>query len=81
MIENKSSLDELIEKAESNDSESQYLLGCSYKLGTKIERDPVKARYWFERAADSGHAKAQYNFTDNQKIFLLPHDKIGIPPH
>jgi len=42
-------------------SESQYQLGCCFKLGLilSVEQDYAIARFWFEKAAQLGHAEAQ----------------------
>lgn len=33
----------------------------AYERGEGVEQDPLKALVWFKRAADHGHALAQYN--------------------
>ena len=38
-----------------------YTIGWHYLSGTGVARDPVKARWWLERAADLGLAEAQYS--------------------
>lgn len=38
-----------------------YTIGWHYLSGAGVARDPVKARRWLERAADSGLAAAQYS--------------------
>jgi uncharacterized protein len=45
----------LTKSAELDNPNAQYNLGCSY-LGL---HDIAKARYWFQRAADSGNVDAQ----------------------
>ena len=32
----------------------------SYRTGAGVQKDPVKAVQWFRRAAEKGHAGAQY---------------------
>ena len=44
----------------SGDDGSQYRLGLCYLNGDGVEEDAEAAVYWFERASDSGHSKAQY---------------------
>ena len=56
--------------AESGNVEAQYILGLFYKAGRsclsgpnivrEFEKDPEKAFYWFQKAADQGHGKACY---------------------
>ncbi len=40
--------------------EAEYLLGIMYFTGTGIGTDRKTALYWFERAGEQGHTKAQY---------------------
>jgi len=42
-----------------NDTEAQYNLAFMHYGGDGIPQDDVKAAYWFEQAAKSGHASAQ----------------------
>lgn len=52
----------LLKKAESGDAEAQRQLGDLYFFGdTGLPKDPVKAVEWYRRAADQGHADAQFN--------------------
>ena len=41
-----------------NDAEAQYNLAFMHYGGDGIPQDDVKAAYWFEQAAKSGHASA-----------------------
>ena len=58
---------ELKESAENGDIESQFLLGKMFYerapdvLGAEVHPDLKESLYWFERAAHSGHLKAQGN--------------------
>jgi len=36
-------------------------VGLAYERGEGVEQDPLQALVWFKRAADHGHALAQYN--------------------
>ncbi|MGI4852212.1 MAG: tetratricopeptide repeat protein [Janthinobacterium lividum] len=42
------------------DPVSQYNLGLKYYLGEAIPRDDIQADYWFEKAAEQGHAMGQW---------------------
>jgi hypothetical protein len=50
-----------IEAALDMDLTSQYNLGCYYRLGFGVQKDDVKAAYWFCVAAGAGDVNAQYN--------------------
>jgi TPR repeat protein len=47
--------------AEKGDVQSQYELGLRYGRGVGVEKDLNEAEKWFTRAAEGGHALAQYN--------------------
>lgn len=52
---------ELIRKAESGDAEAQYELGNNYYFGfSGFSTNEEEADKWFLKAAEQGHAKAQY---------------------
>ncbi|MEZ0224001.1 MAG: AAA family ATPase [Alphaproteobacteria bacterium] len=52
----------LLKKAEGGDAEAQRQLGDRYFFGESgFQKDPVKAGEWYRRAADQGHADAQFN--------------------
>ena len=54
------SFDSLLKKAESGDAQSQYKLGLVYDYGFNLVNiDETKAAFWYEKAANSGHIKAQ----------------------
>jgi TPR repeat protein len=42
---------------------AQMELGTSYLQGTSIEQDVAKATYWYEQAAKTGNAKAQFTLS------------------
>ncbi|WP_392558804.1 tetratricopeptide repeat protein [Orbus mooreae] len=58
--------------------EVQYILGNLFEYGYGIEKNDWAAIYWYTKAADKGHAKAQYqlgnlyNTSDSQ--FSVPWD-------
>ena len=51
------SMDQLIELAQTNNLDAQFLLGSRYYTN----KDFPKALIWYKRAANSGHARAQLN--------------------
>ena len=48
-------------KAETGDSEAQFVLACMYDTGSGILQDHATAAEWYRRAADQGNAGAQNN--------------------
>lgn len=55
---NKFSINELLEKANIGDAESQYALGRAYYSGRYVERDYSAAVRWFENSAEQGNEDA-----------------------
>ena len=53
--------DDIEEKANSGDAESQYKLGKSYYIGINDEQDYKVAFDWFMKSAKQGHIDATYN--------------------
>ena len=54
--------DEVLKMAtENNDPKAQYDLGVRYFQGEGVEKDPLKARQWYEKAAAQGHSGAESN--------------------
>lgn len=47
-------------EAEGGDPRAQLRLGMAYFKGAGVERDPVLALKWIQKAADQGYAQAQY---------------------
>jgi len=48
-------------EAEKGDANAQYELGTFYSLGlSRTPKDPTTAAKWFQKAADQGHAGAQF---------------------
>ena len=48
-------------KAESGDLSAQNSLGAIYANGIEVTKDGPEAMKWFRKAADQGHARAQFN--------------------
>ena len=46
--------------AENGDVEAAYYLGYMHEKGQGVAKDNERMRKWYQRAADAGHAKAQY---------------------
>ena len=46
--------------ADNGDTEAQYYLGYMHEKGQGVAKDQERMRKWYQRAADGGHAKAQY---------------------
>ena len=44
-----------------NSAVDQFKLGVNYFRGNSVPKDLKKATYWFTKAAEQGHANAQYN--------------------
>jgi TPR repeat protein len=49
------------QQAEQGDAWAQLNLGAAYDNGIGVERDIDKALHWYQKAAEQGLAKAQYN--------------------
>ena len=56
--------EELLEKAEFGDAESQYQVGQSYSIGDGVEKDDEEAVDWYRKAAQNGHAEAMYELAE-----------------
>lgn len=55
------SVDTLRMKAERGDPEAEYKLGLAYDVGVGTPQDLGQAAAWYERAAEQGHAGAQFS--------------------
>ena len=55
------SLEDLKQKALSCDAEAQYKLGVCYDKGQGVDKNNLEAFQWFQKAAEQGHANAQFN--------------------
>ena len=51
---------ELLQKAEAGDVESQLGLGLKYRLGIGVEADVSTAEKWFRKAALQGSVQGMY---------------------
>lgn len=56
-----SDLDRFLRDARAGDTDAQFNMGVALQFGRGIERDPEKAKYWYQKAAHRGHAEAQFN--------------------
>lgn len=54
-------LAELLQEAETGNTEAQLRVGRKYLLGEDVEQDYSLALKWFREAAEKGHPIAQYN--------------------
>ncbi|MFN8922466.1 MAG: tetratricopeptide repeat protein [Sphingobacteriia bacterium] len=46
--------------AQQRDAEAQFKLGEMYRYGEGVEQDWEKAAHWYRKAAEQGHAAAQF---------------------
>jgi TPR repeat protein len=53
------SIEELLQRAENGDAESQFRLATRYDSGRDVPRNGAEAKKWYTRAAESGYAEAQ----------------------
>lgn len=53
------STETLLERAKRGDSRAQHSLATRYEFGIGVAEDPVKAVYWYRKAAESGNELAQ----------------------
>ena len=51
--------EEMLRAAEHGDAEAQYKLAGAHKWGFSAPQDPAKAMYWYHKAAEQGHPRAQ----------------------
>ena len=51
----------LVKKAEQGDANAQFNLALYYEEGKDVEKDMVKAIYWYSKSAEQGNADAQFN--------------------
>ena len=65
-------LAEWVPLANQGHAEAQRNLGVMYYQGQGVERDPLTAALWYERAAAQGHSGAQYSlgimYADGQGV-------------
>jgi TPR repeat protein len=60
----KSSLEELLAKAEKGDVEAQFKLGVVYESGKGVPQNFAESIKWTRKAAEQGYAKAQIHLGD-----------------
>lgn len=65
-------IQELFHQAMQGDMAAQHNMGGCYMEGVGVTKDPVKAVYWFRKAAEQGSLSAQ----DNMGLFYL--NGIGV---
>jgi TPR repeat protein len=63
--------------AEQDDLEAQYLLARMHEKGEGVTKDMVEAAKWYRRAAERGHAAAEYRMAVGYTFGLgdLPKDE------
>lgn len=66
------SFDDLLEKAEAGDPDTQYSLGLAYQEGRGTEKDWSQAIAWYKKAAEQGEVNALYT------LGYMGHHKIGM---
>lgn len=49
------------DKAENGDPKAQNVMGTYYESGNGLEKDYMKAIYWYTKSADQGNSNAQYH--------------------
>ena len=54
------SLVDIRARAEAGDAEAQKNLGVMYAIGEGMPQDDAEAVAWFRKAAEQGHAEAQF---------------------
>ena len=52
-------IDELTSKAQQGQAEAQFKMGEAFYAGKLVSRDLKQALFWYEKAAQQGHPKAQ----------------------
>ncbi len=52
---------QMLAAARAGDAAAQYFVAVEYATGERISRDPAVAATWYRRAAEQGHAEAEYN--------------------
>jgi|GEM_PF-5875796 len=67
-------INQLQNKAVSNDSEAQFTLGTYFEAGHGVPRNPKSARYWYFKSAKAGNEKAEYRLSQ-----LYQFGKLGLP--
>ena len=70
--EDKKKLQWQMERAEKGSDNAQLALGLRYLNGDGVDKNPKKARKWFEAAAKQGNAAAKKNLAEHPE--LPPYD-------
>ena len=55
-------LEEIVKRAEAKDPLAEYDLAVKYRVGDGVRMDRREAAIWLERAAEHGHAPAQFEW-------------------
>jgi TPR repeat protein len=82
-----SEIDLLTEKAKSGDLESQFLLASKYDAGLGVKPNGKKAKKWYKKAAEGGHAEAQnslgsiYQVSEKYAKAIMWYEKAVIQNH
>lgn len=63
-VEKKDFINKFIQ-ASSGNAKAQFYLGLFYDQAIGIEKDYIKAVYWWKLAADQGHIEAQFDLAHN----------------
>lgn len=63
----------VVESAHAGDARNQTLLGDHYRAGKGLPKNEIEAVKWYRKAADQGHAIAEFN------LALCYEQGIGIP--
>ena len=66
-------LKELTPLAESGDAKAQNILGEMHNSGSGVPHDPVKAAFWYRKAAEQGNGSAQTS------LGVMYERGIGVP--
>jgi TPR repeat protein len=67
-------IDALLRKARAGDAAAQFALGKAYADGDDVEKNPIEAQAWMQRAAKAGHAPA---FLPLAEFLLSPESRAG----
>src|ERR1017187_6946817 len=57
----KEAFDDAYRAAEAGSPRSQNFVGYCYDIGKGVRRDPKKARFWIQKAAEQGYLEAIFN--------------------
>lgn len=57
--------DWICKAADQNHIGAQYFVASEYSTGDSVNQDLVKEALWYSKAAELGHAEAQYNLRIN----------------